>query len=292
MSPVSDEIGTASRRSSKAALVAGTQAPADFGAQSFFSAALSGTCAPYAIEAIDAERTRLARSAGALRLALGMGLECLARRGAHHELGFSSVKAYARERCEYSARAAQEARSLARRLEQLPQTRGALLSGQLSWSHAVLIARIATAEDEAHWLALARDHTVRQMRGMIQAHRSKENRNRAPDSDRDLAAAPERFRTLTVTVDAADAWTFECTRWMVARISGGVSDAQSSKPSSRREKPRSCRCCHATALRRSKRTPPTPHSGHGKQSARDGAKKRKNAANGTSANATRRPLIR
>ncbi len=82
------------------------------------------------VDAMDAALARLGRASGAVRMGLGMGLDALARVGGHHELGFSSVEAYALERCERSARRVQESRALARRLEDLPAVRQVCREGQ------------------------------------------------------------------------------------------------------------------------------------------------------------------
>jgi hypothetical protein len=47
---------------------------------------------------LDAELVRIARGGSALRLAVGDALERLSSSGGHHELGFSSLDAYAREK--------------------------------------------------------------------------------------------------------------------------------------------------------------------------------------------------
>lgn len=116
--------------------------------------------------ALDERLSRLARGAGGLRLRLGESLEVLARRRAHHELGFSSFGAYVQERCARSVRWAQEARRLARRCEELTGLRSALLAGRMSWSRAEVVAVAADRETEAVWLEAARAHTVRQLREM------------------------------------------------------------------------------------------------------------------------------
>ena len=92
------------------------------------------------VETMDADLARLARAGGVLRFRLGAGLEALARRGGHHELGFSSLEAYALERCERSTRWVQESRALARRLEELPAVRRALLRGDIGFSMAQVVA--------------------------------------------------------------------------------------------------------------------------------------------------------
>src|SRR3970040_1380449 len=65
---------------------------------------------------LDAELVRLGRGVAALRLGVGTALEALSASGGHHELGFSSLEAYARERCERTGRWAADTRALARRV--------------------------------------------------------------------------------------------------------------------------------------------------------------------------------
>src|SRR6185436_6114570 len=115
----------------------------------------------------DAELTALARADGALRLRLGQVLEVLSRQAYFFTLGFSSVAAYALERCERSSRWVEGARCLARRLEGLPTVRRALACGDLSWCAAEIVARVAGPGQEECWLAAARTHTVRQLRLLV-----------------------------------------------------------------------------------------------------------------------------
>ena len=115
------------------------------------------------VECLDASLVSLARGECALRLRLGQLLEVLGR-GAVFDLGFSSIGAYAVERCERSVRWAEAARCLARRVEALPELRRAMASGKISWTKGEVLARVATAEDESRWLALAEGRTVRQLR--------------------------------------------------------------------------------------------------------------------------------
>ena len=98
------------------------------------------------LEQLDAALAGLAREEAVLRLHLGQALEVVGR-GAVFDLGFSSLAAYAVERCERSARWAEGVRCLARRVERLPELRHALVSGQLSWSMSEVLARVARPED-------------------------------------------------------------------------------------------------------------------------------------------------
>lgn len=109
----------------------------------------------------------LARADAALRLGLGQALEVIGKGGHCFGLGFSSLAAYALERCERSGRWVEGARGLARRLEGVPALRRAVAHGQLSWSAAELVARVASPESEAHWLGVAATHTVRELRELV-----------------------------------------------------------------------------------------------------------------------------
>src|SRR3954451_22204753 len=117
-----------------------------------------------AVEQLDAQLRGVARQEAGLRLRLGQVLEVMQRQACYCELGFSSLAAYALERCERSARWVEVACCLARRLEVLPRLRGALAVGCISWSKAELLARVAQPESEQHWLELAEQHTLREWR--------------------------------------------------------------------------------------------------------------------------------
>jgi hypothetical protein len=107
------------------------------------------------VEALDRELAQVARKSGSLRLAVGLGLDALARTGGHTQLAFASIEAYALERCERSATWARQSRKLALRSQELPLLRRALISGRLSWSMALEVAKVATAEDEARWIQIS-----------------------------------------------------------------------------------------------------------------------------------------
>jgi hypothetical protein len=150
---------------------------------------------------LDAELVRLARGASALRLAVGEALDALFSSAGHHELGFSSLEAYARERCERTGRWAADTRWLARKLQSLPRTREALRTGTIGWSTAELLARHVTAESEPEWLEKARKATVRELRALLA------NGDVAEDEEED-----EPTCKLTLTATREDGWLLECAR--------------------------------------------------------------------------------
>ncbi len=124
-------------------------------------------CSVERLQALDAELARRAGEAGRLRFEMGRGLHLLERSGGHHALGFSSIEAYALERCERSASWTQKARSLARRLDKLPLLADALISGSLSWSMAAVLATVASPDDADFWLGEASRRTVREMKALV-----------------------------------------------------------------------------------------------------------------------------
>jgi len=195
----------------------------------------------------DMELVRLARGAGALRLAIGEGLAVLRRRALDLELGFSSNGAYAFERLGQRPRWADDTRRVAERLADLPALRGAVRSGELGWSMAELLARHATPETEAGLLDEARTLTFRALRERLGRARSGSDADAGAGADTRAAGAgaagaagagagdasakrTERLdvdeegetprRSLSLTVDREVAWALEGTRAVVAAISG------------------------------------------------------------------------
>lgn len=166
------------------------------------------------LNTLDEQLAAFAPAEAALRLRLGQVLEVLSR-GAHLELGFSSMAAYAAERCERSARWAEAARCLARRLEGLPVLRRSVAEGRLSWSKAELVARVARPQNEESWLLTAAAHTVRQMRALVnEASHSVGHDVEVGDaegtSDVDGLESEEAC-VLSFTVEREEAWLFEAT---------------------------------------------------------------------------------
>jgi len=162
---------------------------------------------------LDEELTRLARGDGRLRLRIGQALHRLG--DGVHELGFSTLGAYALERCCRGGRWAAESRSLARRLQSLLQLENALEGGSIGWSMAELLARHATPQTEAALLQVARGKTVQAMRIALSPQHSPGSRGPpAPPDDDELA------RTLSLTVPVEEAWALEATRMIIEHMDG------------------------------------------------------------------------
>lgn len=183
-------------------------------------------------EGLDVQLAAISREEAGLRLRLGQVLEVM-QRGAHcFALGFSSLLAYALERCERGGRWVELASCLARRLEALPGLRRALATAELSWSKVELLARVAQPADEAHWLELARRRTVRELREQVSRARSIRTRSigtggigscvspSAGELEMDSALGAEREVTCTLscTLDREEAWLLEATRLLLERL--------------------------------------------------------------------------
>jgi hypothetical protein len=162
------------------------------------------------IALLDEELYRLARGAGRLRLRIGQALHRLG--DGVHELGFSTLGAYALERCCRGGRWAAESRTLARRLQSLPQLEKAIEAGSIGWSMAELLARHATPQTEAALLQVARGKTVQAMRIALSPQDSPDSAE-PPDDD-------ELARTLSLTLPVEEAWALEATRMMVEHMDG------------------------------------------------------------------------
>jgi hypothetical protein len=169
------------------------------------------------VQRLDAELVRLGRGVSALRLAVGAALAALSSFAGHHELGFSSFEAYARERCQRSGRWAADTRALACKLEGLQRTRDALLAGEIGWSTAELLARHVSHDSELEWLERARQATVRELRLLLTGE------NGAQSSASEEEEEAEAMRTLAVSATQEDGWMFECARKVAEAVAGPMS---------------------------------------------------------------------
>lgn len=123
----------------------------------------------------DRELARLGRGEAQLRLRIGELLDALFVSNGHHELGFSSIGAYAVERCQQSRRWERSTRGLARSLRQrgLTAVRRAVMSGRIGFSMAELLAKHATPENQDALVAEALGSTVRAMQARLTGKKPK-----------------------------------------------------------------------------------------------------------------------
>src|SRR2546422_11235069 len=150
-----------------------------------------GFCPHDAALLLDGWLRRLAAQDARGRMVLGRLARAFLRRRGHHDLGFSRLGDYSRDRLGISAREHQSLATVSARLERLPQLRAAFADGVLSWAQIRLLTAVATPEDEAEWLSRAEGRTVRALAAVMRT---------PPDGDDDEARfrlrCPRRVRLL------------------------------------------------------------------------------------------------
>jgi hypothetical protein len=117
--------------------------------------------------AVDRLLVRVARSRGALDVALCEGLAALADGERLLRLGWSGPGDYARERLGVAARTAQAMVRLGRALRERPLLRDAVRAGRVSVRAAQAVLPVARGEAEAAWVERARGLTVRALEAAV-----------------------------------------------------------------------------------------------------------------------------
>lgn len=100
------------------------------------------------------------------------------RRGLHRALGFASLQLYATEALRFSDNRYWQFKRLADDLERLPALRRALARGDLGWTKAQLVARVATARTQERWVARARAAGRRELEQEVRAAGAAASRRR------------------------------------------------------------------------------------------------------------------
>ncbi len=123
----------------------------------------------------------------------------VARRSLFRELGFASLELYATEGLGFSRNRYFQFARLAEDLDRLPRLREAVVSGELGWTKAQQVARVATPASEGRWVAKAATVSRRELEGEVKVARAKAKQRRASTVAPRLAFAPT-----TVDAPAAD----------------------------------------------------------------------------------------
>ncbi len=117
------------------------------------------------------ELSRLAKQRAAADAEEGHWLLCALRSAAHVFLGDGTFNEYVERLFGYTARSTQEKLRVAEALEELPAMAEALRSGELNWSAARELTRVAVPETEREWLAVAAGKTVHQLEALVNGKR-------------------------------------------------------------------------------------------------------------------------
>jgi 5-methylcytosine-specific restriction endonuclease McrA len=95
------------------------------------------------------------------------------RRGLFRELGYASLHLYATQALGFSDNRAWQFKRLADDLDRLPLLREAVTVGELGWTKAQQVARVATADTQAAWVAQAKTQGRRELEREVQAARKR-----------------------------------------------------------------------------------------------------------------------
>lgn len=109
----------------------------------------------------------LSQTHAALDFEEGEWLLAARRRHVHARLGYASFAEYVLRLFGYAPRFVREKLRVAEALVALPASSHALRTGQINWSVAREVTRVATPATEAEWLAAASSKTARQVEQMV-----------------------------------------------------------------------------------------------------------------------------
>ncbi|MBL8622825.1 MAG: HNH endonuclease [Myxococcales bacterium] len=154
---------------------------------------------------VDRTLRGLARRRAALDVEEAAWLRRARTLGVHRELGFATFFEYVERVLGYAPGAARERLRVADALEALPKLQAAMTAGDIAYSAARELTRVATVDTEAAWLAAAAKHTVREIEDMVSGRR----RGDSPEDPPDPAA---RLHELRLLVPAAVLGKFTAAR--------------------------------------------------------------------------------
>ncbi len=165
------------------------------------------------MDALDLDRrAKTARTAERLATRdLAAALRDIDDARAFYQLGYAALAEYAEVELGLTARRTRVLVAFARRLDHLPVLAAAIDRGEVDWTKAREVLRVATPDSDAAWTLVAATRTSREVEDLVRQAR-----------DEDAAKAPARER-LVLLLDATDARTIR--RWLAAaRAATGDAD--------------------------------------------------------------------
>jgi hypothetical protein len=160
---------------------------------------------------------QLARSQSSLDRELGDALLAAYRQAAHLALGYGSFREYAERFLGWTGRQTEERLRVAFALENLPELRARLESGELHWSAVRELTRVATESTEREWIAEAQARTTRDIERLVSG---RELGDRPSDEAPPIAA--RKHLSLSLSPQAWALW--EETREQLTRERGARVD--------------------------------------------------------------------
>lgn len=121
------------------------------------------------------------------------------QRGLFRPLGYARIQDYAESELDLSPSKVKDLIEIAARIGGLPSTRQAFQAGELPWTKARQVVRVASAETEEHWLAQARALSNRGLEAEVARARGEEPKvvvvlELTPAEAADLDLAVKRLR--------------------------------------------------------------------------------------------------
>jgi hypothetical protein len=111
------------------------------------------------------------------------------RRGLYRQLGHASLQLYATQALGFSDNRYYQFKRLAVDLDRLPVLREAVEAGEIGWTKALQVARVATTTTQAAWVAKAATTGRRELE--MQVRQARKRRPSAPAAQLDLGAAAQ-----------------------------------------------------------------------------------------------------
>jgi hypothetical protein len=99
----------------------------------------------------------------------------------YRSLGYSSIHLYAREALGFSTSKTAQFLRLSQSLEKLPALKRALASGDLPWTKAREVVKVATARTQSRWIATAQSTSRRQLEEKVRHTRAVARARRSAD---------------------------------------------------------------------------------------------------------------
>jgi hypothetical protein len=164
----------------------------------------------------------LARVSGAIDRALAMRLQRLRERSGYKHLGCARFADYAREHLGLAVRTAQEMVRLGKGLERLPLLDAALAEGRVTWTGALQVVRVAGKEDEAQWVSLAEQLSVRELQQKVADARASARRAESE--------SPMKQEVTATTVSLSGAESGSPMKQEVTATTVSLSGAESGSP--------------------------------------------------------------
>jgi len=138
------------------------------------------------------------------------------QRKLYRDLGYASMEQYATESLGFSPNRTWQFLRLARDLDRLPDLLEAVTSGDLEWTKAQQVGRVATPETAAEWVAAAKQNSRRKLARKIKAARAGKQKARTGQclfpfgATTETAVEPPPPRvTISLSFDSLDAARFD-----------------------------------------------------------------------------------